>query len=80
MVCPDDAWTGLAPRSAAKDFSDFIRAGLSPAATSSTEAVSGPTPLVSNRAGLARGAEATDLDLEFCDLCGEGLVSAGEVA
>ena len=42
MVCPDDAWTGLAPHSAAKDRSDFIRRGLSPAATSRAAAVSGP--------------------------------------
>ena len=42
------------PHSAAKDRSDFIRPGLSPAATSSTAAVSGPTPLAANRAGLAR--------------------------
>ena len=39
MVCPEDAWTGLAPHNAAKD--DFIRmrSGLSPAVTSNAEAV-----------------------------------------
>ena len=52
-VCPDDAWTGLAPHSAANDFSDFIRSGLSPAAASSAEAVSGPTPVAANKAGFA---------------------------
>ena len=52
-VCPDDAWTGLAPHSAAKDRSELIRSGLSLAAASSAEAVSGPTPLAARRAGLA---------------------------
>ena len=53
MVCPDDACTGLEPHSAAKDRSDFIRPGLSPAATSRAAAVSGPTPSVANNAGFA---------------------------
>ncbi len=38
MVCPEDAWTGLAPHRAAKDDSVFIRSGLSPAVTSNAEA------------------------------------------
>ena len=54
MVCPDDAWTGLAPHSAANDRSDFIRPGLSPAAANRAAAVSGPTPVAANSAGFAR--------------------------
>ena len=52
-VWPDDACTGLDPHRAANDFSDFIRSGLSPAATSKAAAVSGPTPGAPNKAGLA---------------------------
>ena len=80
MVCPDDAGTGLAPHSAAKDFSDFIRPGLSPAATSSAAAVSGPTPVAAKGAGLASAQRRRISIVEFCDFCVEGLVSAGEVA
>lgn len=40
-ICPDEAWTGLTPHSAAKDASVFKRSGLSPAATSSAAAVRG---------------------------------------
>ena len=44
MICPEDAWTGLAPHRAAKDASEVRRWGLSPAVTSSAAAASGPTP------------------------------------
>ena len=79
----DDAWTGLRAHSAAKDryHSDFMRAGLSPAAISSAAALSGPTPwaglslAAQRRVGL--GAQTADLDIEFRYLGIEGLVSAG---
>ena len=53
-IGPEDAWTGLAPHRAAKDASDLMRSGLSPAATNKAAAVSGPIPVVANSAGLAR--------------------------
>ena len=79
MVCPDDAWTGPAPHSAANDFSERIRSGLSPAAAGSAEAVSGPTPLAANSAGLAP-RKTTYVGFELVDLRVEGLVAAGQVA
>ena len=54
MVCPEEAWTGLAPHNAAKDASVVRRLGLSPAVTSKAAAVSGPTPGAESSAGLAR--------------------------
>ena len=80
MVCPDDAWTGLTPHSAAKEASERIRSGLSPAATNRTAAVSGPTPGAASRAGFAVGAETPDLGFEFCDLGVEGPIAAGQMA
>ena len=56
---PDDASMGLAPQSAANDASLRIRWGLSPAATSSAEATSAPTPQVPSSAGLARSHSAS---------------------
>ena len=47
---PDDASMGLVPQSAANDASLRIRWGLSPAATSSAEATSAPTPQVPSSA------------------------------
>ncbi len=54
MVRPEDAWTGLAPHNAAKEDSDFMRSGLSPAVTSRVAAVFTPTPGAPSSAGLAR--------------------------
>lgn len=45
------AGLGLLPSSAAKDFSECSRCGLSPATTSSVLAVSGPTPCLATRSG-----------------------------
>ena len=49
----EEASMGLAPQSAAKDASLRRRSGLSPAATSSAPATSGPTPGAANKAGAA---------------------------
>ena len=50
---------GWPPQSAANDASLRIRWGLSPAATSSAEATSAPTPQVPSSAGLARSHSAS---------------------
>ena len=78
-IRPDDAATGLTPHSAAKDRSDFMRWGLSPAATRSAAALWGPTPDAARSAGLAVCAETADLTFEFGCFCVEGSVSAGQV-
>ena len=54
MVCPEDAATGLTPHSAAKDASVRMRSGLPLVVTSRAAAVSGPTPGVANKCGVAR--------------------------
>ena len=50
---------GLVPHSAAKDASLRIRSGLSPAATSSVEATSTPTPRAASSAGLVASHRAS---------------------
>ena len=52
-VCPEEACTGLVPHRAAKDASEVMRWGLSPAAVNRVAAVSVPTPREASSAGLA---------------------------
>ena len=58
-IGPEDASMGLVPHSAAKDASLRIRSGLSPAATSSVEATSTPTPRAASSAGLVASHSAS---------------------
>ena len=76
-VRPDDAWTGLTPHSAAKDRSDFIRSGLSPAATSSLGGSVGADTVGGQQGRVGLGTETADLDVELCDFGVEELVAAG---
>ena len=75
-VAPEDASTGLVPHSAAKDASLRIRSGLSPAATSSAAAASGPTPQAPSSAGLACSHSASRSGVESVDLSCERPVAA----
>src|SRR6266498_3616036 len=52
-VLPEDAWIGEDPHSIAKQASERSRPGLSPAATSSAPAESGPTPNRATSPGAA---------------------------
>ena len=82
-VAPEDASMGQTPHSAAKDPSVRIRSGLSPAATSSADATSAPTPRAPSSAGLAcshsRSSSASSSSISvltgvwrvFCVLAGQ---------
>lgn len=79
LVLPDEAGMGLAPQRAANEASVRQRSGLSPAATMSLAATSGPTPnsLSSVWSGdldefVQFGVEALDLRVEFEPSLGEG--------
>ena len=61
--------------------SERSRSGLSPAATSSAPAMSGPTPNTSTRPGAALADQPVQLGLSsVADLAVQGLVAAGEGA
>ena len=80
MVCPDDAWTGLVPHSAAKDAFCFH----SPGVVAGGDQQSGGCVRAHTGGGQQRrvrpSAETADVSLELGDLSVEGLVSAGQVA
>ena len=71
---------GLAPHRAAKDASERMRSGLSPAVMSSAAAVSAPTPRAASSAGLARAQSWLIWVSSSSISAGERLIPAGQKA
>ena len=71
---PESAGTGDTPHRWAQAASEWSRSGLSPAATKSEAAVSGPTPKRASRSGAVAQEQRLDLLVEVGEL---GIESPG---
>ena len=80
VVLPEEASTGEAPHSAAKEASLWSRCGLSPAVMSRIEAVSVPMPLAAAQSRVGCGGELIEVPAQLGEVFVEGAVLARQGA
>ena len=75
LVLPDEAGTGDTPHKLANAASERRRSGLSPAATKSAPATSGPTPVRYAQRGCGFHGQAAELTVQHDELRGQPLMT-----